>query len=128
MEQGEPVLATLTNFAKEQGIQNAAFSGIGAVKDVTCGYYALDEKKYYFTDYPELVEVVSMTGNVMLKEGEPFLHVHAVFTDTKNEAFGGHVQEMVVGVTLEVVLEKFDTQIERELDEPIGLFLMNCGK
>lgn len=128
IERDEPVIGTLTDFCQREGIKNASFSAIGAAKNVTCGYYALDEKKYYFTDYPEIVEVVSLTGNVMLKEGSPFLHVHAVFTDTKNEAFGGHVKEMTVGVVLEVVLRVYDTNIARELDEDIGLFLMNCGE
>ena len=127
IEQGEPVVQTLTEFCKTEGINNASLTGIGAVRDVSCGYYALEEKKYYFTDYPDVVEVVSMTGNVTLKDGVPFLHVHAVFTDTKNEAFGGHVQEMTVGVVLEVVLTVYETDIARELDEEIGLFLMNCG-
>lgn len=127
VERGEKVMETLTEFCKKEGIKNATISAIGAAKDVTCGYYALDEKKYYFTNYPELVEVVSLTGNVMLKDGEPFLHVHAVFTDTKNQAFGGHVQELSVGVVLEVVLTTYDTDIARELDDGIGLFLMNCG-
>lgn len=128
VEQGEAVMETLTNFCKAEGIKNASFQAIGAVKDITCGYYALDEKKYYFTDYPDIVEVASLTGNVALKEGEPFLHVHAVFTDTDNQAFGGHVKEMTVGVVLEVVMRVYDTQIERELDAGIGLWLMRCGQ
>lgn len=127
IEQHEAVLQTLTDFCKQERIKNARFTGIGAVENVTCGYYALDEKKYYFTEYNELVEVVSMTGNTMIKEGEPFLHVHAVFTDTNNQAFGGHVKEMTVGVVLEVFLTVYDTDIERELDEDIGLWLMKCG-
>lgn len=125
---GEEVISTLTQFCVEQGISNAWLSGLGAVESLTCGYYALSEKKYYFTDYEQLLEVVSLTGNVMLKEGEPFLHVHGVFTGEDNNAFGGHVKQMVVGVTLEVILRAQDTTIERHLDEDIGLFLMRCGE
>lgn len=128
LEQNEFVIETLTNFCQAEGIKNASFQGIGAAKDVTCGYYELTGKEYHFTDYPDLVEVVSMTGNVTLKEGDPFLHVHALFTDPQNQAFGGHVKEMIVGVTLEVVMHVYSTSIERKLDEEIGLWLMNCGK
>ena len=128
IERGEEVMATLTSFCEQEGIKNALLTGIGAVEWVSCGYYELSTKKYHFTEYDEMVEVISMTGNVALKEGRPFLHVHAVFTDTKNKAFGGHVQEMRVGVVLEVVLTPLSSSIVRELDEDIGLFLMKCGE
>lgn len=126
LERGEKVLETLTAFCADEQITFATLSAIGAVENVKCGYYDLPTKTYHFTDYPNLVEVVSMTGNVSLKDDKPFLHVHAVFTDQENQAFGGHVVEMVVGVTLEVVLKKIDIRIERQFDEDIGLHLLNC--
>jgi len=125
LERGERVLESLTSFFAEHTVTFATLSGIGAVEQVNCGYYDLPTKTYHFTEYPDLVEVVSMTGNVSLKEGKPFLHVHAVFTDQRNQAFGGHVVEMVVGVTLEVIVRKFDTEIDRQYDEEIGLHTLN---
>lgn len=127
IEKGEDVIATVTAFCKNEGIENAYFRGIGAVEHISCGYYALSEKKYYFKQYDGLYEVISATGNVMLKEGEPFVHLHAVFSDEENATFGGHIEEMRVGVVLEVVLEVLPTRISRELDHEIGLFLMRCG-
>lgn len=128
LERGERVLEILTHFCKDQNIPFATISGIGAVEQVTCGYYDLRTQTYHFTDYPELVEVVSMTGNVSIKEEKPFLHMHAVFTDQHNQAFGGHVVEMTVGVTLEVILRKLDVVVEREFDEAIGLHVLKCGQ
>ena len=125
-EQGEEVIATITEFCKKEDIKNAHFSGIGAVRDLSCGYYALEEKKYYFTSYEELVEVASLTGNVMLKEGAPFVHAHGVFTNTRNEAFGGHIQEMQVGVALEIILTVFDDELERLHNEKTGLYHISC--
>jgi predicted DNA-binding protein with PD1-like motif len=125
IEKDELVVETITRFCKEHGVKNALISGIGAVKWLKCGYYALEEKEYHFTEYTELVEVVSLTGNVMQKEGLPFVHMHGVFTDTKNVAFGGHIVEMRVGVVLEVVLEPLASAYERLPDECIGLSLMD---
>lgn len=124
IDKGEDVILTITEVAKENDIQNAFISGLGAVEKISCGYYNLDEKKYYFKNYDGLFEVVSMTGNIMLKDGEPFVHLHAVFTDEDNRAFGGHVEEMRVGVTLEVQLNLTSGNIIRKHDEGIGLFLI----
>lgn len=115
----------LADFCVREGIRNATFTGIGAVRELECGYYALDERKYYFKKYNELVEVVSLTGNVMLKDGTPTIHVHGVFTDHTNTAFGGHIVEMRVGVVLEVVLTPLSCAIERTFDDCIGLYLMD---
>ena len=123
---GEAVIETLTTFCASEGITNAYFSAIGAVEYASVGYYALAEKQYHFTEYAEMLEVASATGNIMLKNGAPFVHLHAVFTNTKNEAFGGHVKEMRVGVTLEVVLTPLQSTLAREHDEAIGLFLIQC--
>lgn len=128
LEKGEEVVDTVTAFCEREGIKNAHFSAIGAVEYVSCGYYALSEKKYYFRQYDELLEVVSATGNVMLKSGAPFVHLHAVFTDTENNAFGGHVEAMRVGVTLEVILTPLASALSRTHSDEIGLFLINCGE
>lgn len=127
IEKGEEVIDILTSLCVREGIVNAEFRGIGAVEHLSCGYYALDEKKYYFTEYSQLLEVASLTGNVALKEGKPFVHVHGVFTDTANTAFGGHVASATAGVVVEIFLHAYPTTIERTYDEKIGLFLLSCG-
>lgn len=127
IDKGEEVVKSITEFCTKEGMQNAHFTGIGAVDVLKCGYYNLEEKQYHFTDYAEPLEVVSLTGNVMQKDGAPFVHVHGVFTDTENKAFGGHIVEMRVHVVLEVMLTPLSSKIERHLDECIGLALMKIG-
>lgn len=128
LEKGEDVIASLTKFCKKEDIKNGYFRGIGAVERVSCGYYALAEKEYHFKEYTGLFEVISATGNVALKDNEPFIHLHAVFSDEENSTFGGHVEEMRVGIVLEVILEILPTEIEREYNQEIGLFLIKCDR
>jgi predicted DNA-binding protein with PD1-like motif len=125
IDKGEEVVKSLTEFCAAEHIKSATFTGIGAVEWLKCGYYALDEKKYYFKEYDQLIEVVSLTGNVMQKDSAPTIHVHGVFTDTTNTAFGGHIVEMRVGVVLEVMLTPLQSSISRTHDDCIGLYLLN---
>jgi uncharacterized protein len=125
--QGENVLDTIVTFCEQEQIKNAYFTGIGAVKDLSCGYYELEEKKYYFTSYPDIAELVSLVGNVAVKEGKAFVHAHGVFTDTQNRAFGGHIEKVSSGIVVEVMLTPLESSVAREYDEHTGLFLMNCG-
>ncbi len=124
LEQGEEVVKTLTAYCETTEVHAGSISGIGAVTRVVCGYYALDVREYRFTTYPDLYEVVSLTANVALKDGKPFVHMHAVFSDAQNHTFGGHVASMVVGVTLEVFVDTYPTALHRQYDEATGLYLL----
>lgn len=125
---GEDVLPTLTQFCKEKGIKSGSFRAIGAIEQSKISYYDLSKKEYGSKQYPDAMEVASMTGNIALVEGVPFIHCHAVLSGivpgTENHPVGGHVFEAVVAVTLEVHLEAFNEEVTRELDDDIGLKLL----
>ncbi len=125
IEQGELVHASLHEFCNEHNIKNALVGGIGAVEWVRCGYYDRDTKAYLFKEYEEVVEVTSYMGNVMVKEDSIFVHAHGTFSNRENQVFGGHVDEMRVGLVLEVALTPLGSEIRRTFDEGTGLYLMD---
>lgn len=126
---GEEVIPSIVAFCKEQTITAASFRAIGAVEKSKIGYYDLTHKKYGQKEYVDAMEVASMTGNVALVDGEPFVHCHAVLSGiaagTENQPVGGHVFEATVAVTLEVHLIAFNENITREMDDEIGLKLLS---
>lgn len=122
----EKVVESLTKFCAEEGITSGSFRGIGAVKNATIGYYTLAKKEYVFKTFPEDMEVASLMGNITLVDGKPFLHTHAVLSKMDNSlaCIGAHVKEAEVAVTLEVFLMPSTVTVARELDDSIGLKLM----
>ena len=141
LERGEDVFSSITEFCKRKGILSGSFRAIGAIEQAKIGYYDLSSKKYGSKDYPDAMEVASMTGNVAqvdpIRErpasngagSTPFVHCHAVLSGialgSENETVGGHVFECKVAVTLEVHLVAFNESISRELDNDIGLKLLD---
>jgi len=126
--QNEKIIESLTAFCIENDIESGQLEGLGAVSSATMGYYDLKQKQYHFTTYDEVIyELISMTGNVALVDSKPFLHIHAAIAGQDLNVLGGHVQEMTVGVTVEVFLTVNDGSITRELDEGIGLKLMQLS-
>jgi hypothetical protein len=121
----EEVMDVLTRFCVEENIYHASFTGIGATKSSTFGYYDLEKREYFFETYDQLMEVISMNGNVSLLEGKPFLHVHAAFGDTDLKVYGGHVKNMTAGVTIEIHFTAYDSKVERAYDAEVGLNLFN---
>jgi predicted DNA-binding protein with PD1-like motif len=127
LEKGERVLATLAEFCEARGIRAGFFHAIGAVKNTEIGYYPLEKREYVFELHVEDREVASMTGNISLVDGKPFIHAHAVLSacEAGLGTIGGHVKECEVAVTLEVYLTPFNAAISREHDESIGLKLLH---
>lgn len=131
LESGEPVIETLSAFLRSEGVVFATVSAIGAVSQARLAYWNAESRKYEYTDLDEQVEVLSFMGNCALREGEPFLHVHAVLGRRDLSVLGGHIVEATAHPTLEVCLFEVATEATahqattRGRDEVSGLYLLD---
>lgn len=123
-EKGEPFIATLTDFCKEQQITAGFFHGLGGALSAELGYYHLDRQEYVFRKLDLVLEVVSLHGNITLKDDEPFIHAHGVLSDAAFTTYGGHIKELIVGGTLEVHFDSFGAKWRRVPDNETGLSLI----
>ncbi|MDP6340197.1 MAG: DNA-binding protein [Candidatus Marinimicrobia bacterium] len=124
VEQDEGIMETLTQFCKDRNIVNGQLSGIGAIKEIDLGVYDLGNKEYVRYKYDDLWELTSYQGNVLLKDGKPFIHAHITISNHNLDVKGGHLFEAKVGAVGEFILRKIDTDGRREHDPNIGLFCM----
>ncbi len=122
---GEKAVATLLEFCRAEGIGYAALSGLGAVSSVDLAYFNDETRQYETHAIAEQLEVIGLTGNVTMKDGAPFAHVHATFGDKNLAVRGGHVMEMTVKPNLEIWLTRGTEEIVRLPDEESGLYLMS---
>lgn len=123
---GDEVMEGLTRFAKDEGLDAASLTAIGAFSDVTLGFYDLERQEYEKNPVEEQVEVVSLVGDVATKEdGDPQVHAHVVVGLRDGTAKGGHLLEAHVRPTLEVVLVESPVHLRRTMDEASGLALID---
>lgn len=125
LELGERVFESLKKFIKEKKIKSGIFWAIGAMSPVQLSFYDLPKKKYlkYEVDYP--VEVVSCQGNIAWMEEEVIIHCHGVFSDRVGKTVGGHINEGIVGPTLEVIIFNGKERVERLFNNGVGLNLLD---
>lgn len=128
LEKDEPVMKTLTEFCRKNGIQNGEISGIGAVKNIEIGAFDPGSKSYIHKIFDKTHELISCMGNVTLKDEEPFIHAHITFGDHDMNVKGGHVFAMTVAVVGEFYIRNFDGSIHRELNGDIGLAVCRIGE
>ena len=124
-ETGDEVADGLSRFAKEQNLSSASFKAVGAFSSVRLGWFNWETKKYEtVVSLDEQVELLSMIGDVALKEKEPVVHAHVVIGKRDGTAHGGHLQRAQVRPTCEVVLTESAVHLQKSLDPESGLFLI----
>jgi hypothetical protein len=102
----------------------AEFTGIGAFSAAVLGYFDWQRKDYTRIPVDEQVEVLSLTGNIALADGEPKLHPHVVVGKADGSAHGGHLLEAHVRPTLELIVTESPAHLQRRSDPETGLALI----
>lgn len=128
LDTGDEANACLLAFAKAQALSAAHFTAIGAFERAVLGYFDWQTKTYRHNRVDQQVEVVSLIGDVALKDGAPKLHMHVVLGTADGSALGGHLLEGHVRPTLEVVLTEAPAHLRRRHDPESGLALLDLPK
>ena len=115
LSDGTPFRCALEARLKKHKISSAVIiNGIGMLAGVELQYY--EKGKYRTRRFRKPMELLSLQGNISLKDGKPFIHVHATLADERGKAYGGHLKDAVVRVTNEIFLITLDEQMRRGKD------------
>ena len=128
LEQGESIMASLTQFCKDHQIVNGQISGIGAIKEIELGAYDLKNKEYIIHKLDDTWELTSYQANIQLKDEETFIHSHINISDHDLIVKGGHLFEAKVAVVGEFILRNINTSVQRVFNTEIGLACMALSK
>jgi uncharacterized protein len=125
LAKGDDLLASLEKLAQEHNITLGEVTAIGAVSQARVGYYNQAERKYQYLDLVNPREILSLTGNISLKDGKPMVHAHITLSDEDGHAKGGHLAEGTLVFACEFAILEHQSAITlvRQMDEPTGLFL-----
>jgi predicted DNA-binding protein with PD1-like motif len=124
-EKGEDIKGPLLRFAAENTLAGAHLTAIGALSEVTLGFFDRHSKSYQKIPVEEQVELLSFTGNIVQKNGSPFLHAHVIVGKADGTAHGGHFLEGRVWPTMEMIVSETPAHLRRTKDEETGLALID---
>lgn len=121
LKPGTDLTDGLLAIAKREKIRTAKVEAIGGVNQLRLAYFNSRARKYEEHEYDEFFEVTGLIGNITLKDGEPFLHLHGTFGRRDMSAIGGHVISGTVFPLLEVVITPTANRALRRFNEKMGL-------
>jgi predicted DNA-binding protein with PD1-like motif len=117
------IVEFLTELAKKNRIMIATFTAIGALKYAKLGFYDQKTHEYLENLLSAPQEIACCVGNISMKEGEPFVHAHAVLADRDGNTKAGHLLEGKVFAAEVHLIELLGTKLVRKNDAVTGLSL-----
>jgi predicted DNA-binding protein with PD1-like motif len=126
LPKGCDLLSALEEGCRDLGIKLGEVRALGAVSQAKIGYYDQAAQKYLFLEFPRPMEILSLLGNVSLKDGQAFVHAHLTLGEANGQSWGGHLAPGTVVFACEYVIQEFislEPPLARALDKDTGLFL-----
>ena len=127
LDTGDEVIGELGKFVREQEVEAASLTAIGAFSRAVLGYFQWETKQYKKIPVGEQVEVLSLLGDVAVGDQGPTLHLHAVLGKADGSVIGGHLIEAYVRPTLEVILIQPPSYLRKRKDPETGLALIDIA-
>jgi uncharacterized protein len=122
---GDEAFSGLNDFALQYHVTSAHFTAIGAASAASLAWFDPGRKMYKTISYTGQMEVVSMIGDIALYKGKPVVHTHAVVGLPDATTRGGHVIEMHVRPTLEVMVTVDPKDMHKRFDPETDLTLID---
>ncbi|WP_297501438.1 PPC domain-containing DNA-binding protein [Thermococcus sp.] len=115
--EGRELLNFVNDFARRHNVLIGNVTGIGSLRNPKIGYFDEEAGEYRVTELSGLYELVSLSGNISLKDGEPFAHIHVALGGPDGKLYGGHLVEGEVFVAELFIQELLGEPLERKPQE-----------
>jgi len=122
---GDEIASLLKQFAAGQGLAGSRFKAIGALSYAQLGWFNWETKKYApACVLDEQVELLSLIGDIALRDGEPQVHAHVVVGRSDGAAHGGQLLEARVRPACELILTESPIRLQKKYDPKAGIALI----
>jgi predicted DNA-binding protein with PD1-like motif len=124
MDMGDQAFSQITAFAKAHELNAASLTAIGACRSATLAYFDPDLTDYVEQRFDEQLEIAAFIGDIADDDGVPALHAHVVLGRKDFSTLTGHLKELDVFPTMEVVVTESPAHLRKRLDKQTGLTLI----
>lgn len=115
--EGEELLGFINEFARKNNILTGTISAIGSLRNPKIGYFEESKGEYKIIELEGTYELVSLMGNISLKDKKSFAHIHIALGDSEGRLWGGHLVEGEVFVAEVFIQELLGEPLERKPQE-----------
>ena len=126
LDKGEEVIASLVSACVKHKIASGIITGIGALSEaeVIAGT-STEQLKPLLKKFTGPIEIASAVGNVSLKEGKPYVHLHAALGLSDHSCIAGHLVSGKISLVGEFFIQEAGESLLRKNDAKIGMWVLD---
>ena len=128
LEKGDELVSSMEGFVKREKIAGGFFYGLGAVRDVSLGFFDVENKEYKKKYFEQDFELTSLAGDISFSGEKIIVHAHVTLADQDFKVVAGHCNRAVTTATVEVVFNPIEGKLEKKIDPETGLKLLDLGE
>ena len=122
-DHGSEIISQITELARREKIEIGLCTAIGALSEAELAYYDQATLEYRKIPVTGPVELVSCSGNISLRDDQPFVHAHAVLADRDGKTVAGHLTGGIIFAAEICLQELSGLPLKREHDPTTRLYL-----
>ena len=101
---GDELLSGLTEFAAKNHIASAYITGLGGFITATLGWGDPPKGAFKKIAIDQKCELVSLVGNISLRDAKPYVHLHAVVSFPDGSTKAGHLIDAHISPIAEIFI------------------------
>ncbi|MDR1310433.1 MAG: DNA-binding protein [Burkholderiaceae bacterium] len=117
----QEIVAALKAFCQAQRVRSGSITGIGAVNAATLRFIDTSSRRFTEKMFSEQLEMTNLSGNVSTLDGALYLHLHITLGRADYTAIGGHLIAATINGAGEIVIDDWQSPLERTYDEAVGV-------
>ena len=121
INRGEEIIASLTQFCRDNQLFSGSLQGIGAAGEIDLAHYSVETKQYSKQTFTGEHEITSLIGIITDKK----IHIHATIANNQFQTHAGHLSRMVISGACEIHLIAGGESVGRLPDDETGLELLD---
>jgi predicted DNA-binding protein with PD1-like motif len=106
---GDELLSGLTELAMKNHITAAYVTGIGGLSTAMLGWGDPSNGAFKKIPIERKAELVSLAGDISMRDGRPYVHLHGVVAYSDGTTRGGHVIEAHIAPVAEIAVVALET-------------------
>jgi predicted DNA-binding protein with PD1-like motif len=114
LKEGNNLFQGIIHYATSINLLSATFTGIGALSDITMGFYHRDTQQHTKRLFTGTYEIASLSGNITLTDDSWFVHIHAAIGNDQFQIFGGHLIDARASASTEISIIPLNYSVKRK--------------
>lgn len=124
LDKDDELIKCVTDYATTHSLMAGSINAIGSAKKITLSFFNFEKHEFEDHYLSENLEIVSLNGNLAMLDEKLTIHIHGTFSKNNLSVIGGHVKELVISATCEVLLIPLEVKLLRAKDDMTGLNLL----